>query len=45
VVAAGTYHLRQVLKSGFNRTTPTAGVFTITLASGQSLSGENFGNR
>ena len=28
VVPAGTYHLREVLKSGFTRTTPAGGLFT-----------------
>jgi len=45
VVPAGTYHLREVLKSGFTRTTPSTGVFTITLASGQAVTGKNFGDR
>jgi len=44
-VAAGTYHLREVLKSGFTRTTPTSGVFAITLSAGQVVTGQNFGDR
>ena len=42
VVPAGTYHLRKVLKSGFKRTTPSAGVYNITLAGGQSAIREEF---
>ncbi|HEX4795803.1 MAG TPA: SdrD B-like domain-containing protein, partial [Humisphaera sp.] len=45
VVPAGTYHLREVIKSGFTRTTPVRGLFTLTLASGQSATGKNFGNK
>ncbi|HEX4793045.1 MAG TPA: SdrD B-like domain-containing protein, partial [Humisphaera sp.] len=45
VVPAGTYHLREVLKSGFTRTTPSTGVFTLTLGSGQVITGKNFGDR
>ena len=45
IIPAGTYHLREVLKTGFTRTTPSTGVFTLTLSSGQSLSGENFGDK
>jgi ELWxxDGT repeat protein len=44
VVPAGTYHLREVLQSGFKRTAPSAGVYNITLASGQTVTGKNFGD-
>jgi len=43
VVPAGTYHLREVLKSGFTVTTPSGGLYTLTLSSGQAASGKNFG--
>jgi hypothetical protein len=43
VVPAGTYHLREVLKSGFAITTPAGGLYTLTLSSGQSMTGKNFG--
>ncbi|HEV2690847.1 MAG TPA: SdrD B-like domain-containing protein, partial [Bryobacteraceae bacterium] len=45
VVPAGTYHLRGVLKSGFKRTAPSTGVYNITLSSGQSATGKNFGDK
>jgi hypothetical protein len=45
VVPAGTYHLREVLKSGFKRTAPSTGVYNITLSSGQSATGKNFGDK
>ena len=45
VVPAGTYHLREVLKSGFARTAPTSGVYTITLSSGKTATGKNFGDK
>jgi hypothetical protein len=45
VVPAGTYHLREVLKSGFTITTPAGGLYTLTLASGQSATGKNFGDK
>ena len=45
VVPAGTYHLREVLKSGFAITTPAGGLYTPRLASGQSAAGRNFGDK
>ena len=45
VIPAGTYHLREVLKSGFKRTAPSTGVYNITLSSGQSATGKNFGDK
>ncbi|HEX4792867.1 MAG TPA: SdrD B-like domain-containing protein [Humisphaera sp.] len=45
VVAAGKYNVREVLKSGFTRTTPTTGVYAMTLTAGQAVSGKNFGDR
>lgn len=45
VVPAGTFHLREVLKSGFTRTTPTAGVYTLTLSAGQTTTGKIFGDK
>jgi hypothetical protein len=45
VVPAGTYHLREVLKSGFKRTAPATGVYTITLGSAQVVTGKNFGDK
>jgi ELWxxDGT repeat protein len=44
-VPAGTYHLREVLKSGFKRTAPSTGVYTIALVSGQTASARNFGDK
>lgn len=45
VVPAGKYNVREVLKSGFTRTTPSTGVYAVTLASGQISSGKNFGDK
>ena len=43
-VAAGTYTLSEVVQSGFVQTAPASpGTFTITVASGQTVSNENFG--
>src|SRR5205807_1679400 len=36
VIPSGTYHLREVLKAGFKRTTPSTGVYLITLFSGKT---------
>ncbi len=44
-IAAGTYTLSQVLQSGFEQTQPvSSGTYTITVASGQTVTGENFGD-
>jgi protocatechuate 3,4-dioxygenase beta subunit len=43
-VAAGTYRVREVVLSGWRITSPSAGYHTVTLASGGSASGRNFGN-
>jgi subtilase family serine protease len=43
---AGTYHLREVLPSPnywYKLTSPSSGVYNITLTAGQKVSGENFG--
>ncbi|HEX4796686.1 MAG TPA: SdrD B-like domain-containing protein [Humisphaera sp.] len=45
VVPAGSYHLREVPKSGFTRTAPKSGVFSISLSDGQSVIGKQFGDR
>jgi len=45
IVPAGKYNLREVIKSGFVRTLPAAGVYSVTVAAGQSVSGKNFGDR
>jgi hypothetical protein len=43
-LGAATYKVRAMLKSGFVQTTPANGFgHTVTLASGQSTSGKNFG--
>jgi hypothetical protein len=41
---AGTFRVAQVLKSGYRRTTPASGFYDVTLASGATASGKNFGN-
>jgi hypothetical protein len=40
---AGTYSVRVVTPSGMHTTKPTGGVFSITLASGQTVQNKNFG--
>ena len=42
---AGTYVVRVVQQSGWTRTAPSGGSFTITLTSGQSSTGRLFGQR
>ena len=44
-LAAGTYVVREVLQSGWTRTSPTGGSHTVTLASGAVATGKSFGNR
>jgi uncharacterized protein (DUF2141 family) len=41
---AGTFYVREVVPSGYTVTTPANNVFTTTLASGQMVTGANFGN-
>jgi VCBS repeat-containing protein len=43
-LAAGTYRVRETLNSGWRRTTPSSGYHDLTLASGQNVTGKNFGN-
>jgi hypothetical protein len=43
-LAAGSYRVRQILPSGWRRTLPSSGVYSLTLAAGQALTGKNFGN-
>jgi protocatechuate 3,4-dioxygenase beta subunit len=44
-IAAGTYILSEVLQPGFAQTAPASpGTYTITVASGQTVTGENFGD-
>jgi len=42
---AGTYNVRIVQKTGWTRTTPSTGVFSHTLISGQAVTGDLFGQR
>jgi subtilase family serine protease len=42
---AGTYHIREVVPSGYQLTNPTSGVYNITVTNGQKVTGENWGNR
>lgn len=42
---AGTYVIRIVLKKGYTFTTPVAKLYSMTLKSGQVISGKNFGMR
>jgi RHS repeat-associated protein len=44
-VTAGSYTLSEVVQPGFVETQPTApGTYSLTVASGQAVSGENFGD-
>jgi hypothetical protein len=43
-LAAGTYHVREVLKSGWMSTYPPTGRYDLTLRAGQVLEGYNFAN-
>lgn len=45
VVMPGTYRVREVPRSGLKPTTPASGSYTLTVATGATLSGENLGNR
>ena len=44
-LAAGTYTIRIVQRTGTATTTPAGGVLTIKLAAGQVLAGELFGEK
>jgi serine-aspartate repeat-containing protein C/D/E len=41
-LAAGTYYLRESVPSGYSQTSPSSSPTSIALASGQSVTGENF---
>lgn len=43
-LTAGTYTLSETLKAGWVQTAPLGGTFTVTITSGASLTGLNFGN-
>ncbi len=44
-LAAGTYKVREVVPTGYVRTAPaTSDVYSVTLASGQAVGGDNFAN-
>jgi hypothetical protein len=43
-LASGTYRVREVMPSGWRRTTPSSGYFDLTLSSGGSATSKNFGN-
>jgi hypothetical protein len=40
----GTYTVREVLQSGWQRSAPAAGFYTVTVGAGQSVGGSDFGN-
>lgn len=44
-LAAGTYRVRVVQQSGWTRTAPSGGSYSITLAAGRTSTGRNFGER
>jgi hypothetical protein len=41
---AGTFHIREVVKSGHTRIAPASGVYTFTLTAGQYAGNKNFAN-
>jgi parallel beta-helix repeat protein len=43
-VSAGTYHVREVVKSGWIETHPSAAKYDVTLSAGQIAKNKNFGN-
>ncbi len=44
-LSAGTYHVAEVLQSGWEQTFPTGGTHTVLLSAGESATGLNFGNQ
>ncbi|HXE55737.1 MAG TPA: hypothetical protein VN541_22125, partial [Tepidisphaeraceae bacterium] len=44
-LAPGTYTIREVLKKGYLETTPSTATFQLTVGGGQTLSGNDFGDR
>ncbi len=44
-LGAGTYNVRIVQVTGFSRTTPTSGVFSVVVANGSEKTGNLFGQR
>lgn len=42
-LAAGTYTIREALPHGARNTSPTGGVYTVTLTAGQLVTGQDFG--
>ena len=44
LLAAGSYRVREVLPSGWRRTSPSSSYYDVTLGSGASTSGKNFGS-
>ena len=44
-VVAGTYKVRVVQQTGWTRTTPTSGYYSVTLSSGGSSTGKLFGEK
>jgi len=43
-LAGGTYHVREVLKSGWKQTLPIGGKYNVVLGQIQNVTGKNFGN-
>ena len=43
-LAAGSYHVREILQSGFTQTAPPRGVYDLTLDGTSNASNQNFGN-
>lgn len=45
ILASGMYRLHDVIKSPYKATIPVNGVLSLTLTTGQTATGENFGNK
>ena len=44
-LSAGTYHIREVVNSGYTQTSPAGGVWTLTVGAGAIVTGKSFGNK
>ncbi len=43
-LAAGTYSVREIGQAGYGQTSPAGGFYSVSYASGQSVTGRDFGN-
>ena len=44
-VFGGTYKVREVVQAGYTQTAPASGVYSVTVADGDTAAGRDFGNR